>query len=109
MKTWRMAVAMGWMAAGAACYGASNTLTVVMFDLAGVPRDVLDAAGKEAQAAFRSAGVETTWSVCQVSSDPTQHCALPPAGSYMQVKVLAKAVDGTFLSRENFAYATKCA
>jgi len=112
MKTWKMAVAMGWMAAGAACYGASDNLTVVMFDSAGVPRAVLDTAGKEAQWVFRAADVQTNWSVCQGSSDPTQHCLLPPAGSYVQVRIMGRAVDDTSHSRSNFArgaYATRCA
>ncbi|HVP47821.1 MAG TPA: hypothetical protein VMT32_14605 [Bryobacteraceae bacterium] len=91
MKTWKMTAATVWVAAGAACYGASHSLTIVVIDMAGAPPAVLAAAGKEAQVAFRAASVETSWTVCQVSSDPAHQCVLPPAGTYMQVKIVAKA------------------
>jgi hypothetical protein len=108
MKTWKMAATMVWMAAGAACYGAPNNLMVVIFNFAGAPRADLDAAAEEARQAFHTAGVETTWTVCQVASDPSQDCVRPPAGTYLEVKLVAQAVASAFLSRENLAYAMQC-
>jgi hypothetical protein len=74
---------MAWMAAAGACYGAQEQVTVVIFDEAGVPAEVLKAAADTARERFREVGVDTKWSVCRVSADPSEHCALPPAGTYL--------------------------
>jgi hypothetical protein len=108
MRALKMAVATVWMAAGTACFGDPNNLTVVMLDYAGVPHTVLVSAAEEARQAFRSVGIDTSWIICRVSPDNSQHCVLPPVGTYLDVKILPKALEGRLLSHRVFAYATKC-
>jgi hypothetical protein len=104
MSTQKLAVAMVWMAAGA-CYGAQEQATVVIFNEAGVPAEILKTAADTAREAFREVGVDTKWSVCRVSADPSEHCTLPPAGTYLQAKVLPPALEHGLKSREALGYA----
>jgi hypothetical protein len=106
MSTQKLVVAMAWMAA--ACFGAEPKLTVVIFDYAETPGPTLRAAAETAREAFRMAGVETEWSICRVSKNPQEHCALPPAGTYVQAKVVPPALEGGPRTREALGYATKC-
>jgi hypothetical protein len=106
MKSLTAAAAV-WMAAGAACYAMEN-LQVVVFDYAATPRTVLDSAAEQARRWLQTAGVETQWIVCQVSRDPNQHCALSPAASYVQVKIVPPALEARFHSQEAMGFAMKC-
>ena len=74
MNTRKLAVTVVWMAVSGACYGAQEQITVVIFDIAGVPAPVLKFAADTAREAFREVGVDTKWSVCSVSADPSEHC-----------------------------------
>lgn len=85
--------------------GAQEQVTVVIFDHAGVPAAVLKAAADTARAAFREVGVDTKWSICRLSGDASEHCALPPAGTYMQAKVVPPALEHGLESREALGYA----
>jgi len=108
MKTWKMAATV-WMAAGTACYGAAEKLTVVMFDFAGAPTSVLASGAREAHAAFQAAGVQTDWAVCQVSADPNRHCVLPPPDTFLRVMILPAPAKGAPVSHNGLADAQECA
>lgn len=88
--------------------GALRSLTVVIFDDATTSRAVLVSAAEEARHAFRTTGVETAWMICPVFQGPNQHCDLPPAGTYLEVKILPKASKGAFPTRETTGYAMRC-
>jgi len=88
MRTRKLPVAMVWMAAAGVCYGAQEQITVVIFDSVGVPLATLKEAAETARYAFRTAGVETDWSVCRISQRPLERCALPLDESYLQAKVV---------------------
>lgn len=66
-------------------YGAQERITVVIFDGVGTTGNILKEAAETARWAFRSAGVETDWKICRVSTEP---CTLPPDGNYLQAKVV---------------------
>ncbi len=109
MRTLKIAATF-WMAAGAVCYGgASNPLEVVVFDGAGAPHWVLAKAAEEARRTFAAAGVETAWIVCEGPEDSNQTCALPPAGTYVQIRIVPEAPEGRLLPREALGYAAGCA
>jgi hypothetical protein len=93
------------MAASGACYGAQEQITVVIFDHAGVPAAVLKDAADTAHEAFRKVGVDTKWSVCRVSGNPSEDCALPPSGTYLQANVVPPALEGRLVSGEALGYA----
>jgi len=78
------------MAASGICYGSQKQITVVIFDSAGVPGAILKEAAETARYAFRTAGVETDWSVCRVSRSPLEHCTLPLDEGYLQAKVVPR-------------------
>ena len=82
--------------------GAARGLTVVIFDNAVTSRSVLVPAAEEARHAFRTTGVESAWTICD------QPCDLPPAGSYLEVKILPKAPKGAFPTHETTGYAMRC-
>jgi hypothetical protein len=81
MSTQKLAVAMIWMAAAAACPGGQDRLTVALYDYSGTPRWVLLSAAKEARGALRTAGVESEWILCP-------DCVLPAPGTYAVVKIV---------------------
>jgi hypothetical protein len=107
MKTWRMAATV-WMVAGAACDGAPEKLSVVVFDYASVPTPVLTFADRDAHAAFRAAGVQTDWVVCQVSADTSRNCVLPPPDTYLRVMILPAPAKGASISHNGLAYTHEC-
>jgi hypothetical protein len=92
MSTQKLAVATVWMAA--ACFGAEPKVMVVIFDYAGTPGTTLEASAETARKALRMAGMETEWSICRVSMDPNEHCTLPPAGTYLEARVVPRAWEG---------------
>src|SRR5689334_10376331 len=102
MRPQKLVVGMIWMAA--ACFGAEPRLAVVIYDNAGTPDYILKAAAEMARGAFRTAGVATDWSVCHVSRDPSEQCALPISGT-IQVQVLSTGLDRGLQSPEILGYA----
>jgi Matrixin len=107
MRTLKIAATF-WMAAGAVCYGASNRLEVVVFNGAGAPHWVLAKAAEEARRTFAAAGVETAWTICESPDGSNQDCALSPAGTYVQVRIVPEAPQGRLLSRDALGYAAGC-
>lgn len=89
MKARKLAVVTVWMAA--ACFGAETKFTVVIFDHIGMPRITLKEAAETARRTFRAAGVATDWGVCLSTADSLEHCVLPAAGTYLEVKVVASS------------------
>jgi hypothetical protein len=79
-----------------------NRLTVVIFDHAHVPHTVLTAAAHEGQRAFRSAGVETDWILC----NPVAGCSVPER--FIQIKILSHPLPTTPISAYGLASATAC-
>ena len=77
-------------------FGAETKLAVVIFDYAGTSGGTLKAAADTAREAFRTAGVETDWSVCRV---PNEHCVLSPVRT-MQVSATEGGGRAT-LARSN--------
>jgi len=108
MRTLKIAATF-WMAAGAVCYGgASNRLEVVVFDGAGAPRLALVKAAAEARRAFAAAGVETDWTTCEGLPNSNQACALPPAGTYIQIRIVPETPEGRLLPWAALGYAAGC-
>jgi hypothetical protein len=106
MRTQKLVVATAWMAA--ACFGAEPKLTVMIYDYAGTPGAILKAAAETARQQFRWAGVETDWTICRVSRNPHEHCALPPVGT-IQVNVMPPELEGGLHSSEALGgYAMMC-
>jgi len=92
----------------AACIGAEPKLTVMIYDYAGTPGAILKAAAETARQQFRWAGVETDWTICRVSRNPHEHCALPPVGT-IQVNVMPPELEGGLHSSEALGgYAMMC-
>ena len=87
MRIRNVVVAAIWTAAMAVAQ-AQEPLSIVVFDNAGIPGATLRQAVETAREAYRTAGVVTEWSVCQISKDPEFHCMLPRAGTYLKVIVL---------------------
>ncbi len=106
MTTYELAIAAVWMASRAACATPDN-ITVVVFDYAGVSHADLAEASREAGLVLHTAGVETAWSLCEVNQK--SHCDLPPAGTYLEVKILPPSMEQALPEREALAYAAKCA
>jgi hypothetical protein len=96
---------MVWMAAAGAC-ATPGPLRIVVFDYAGVSRVELTAAAREAGRALDLGGVTSVWSFCEVTRG--LHCGLPPAGSYLEVKILPPALDKGKPTRNTLAYSTAC-
>ena len=105
MRIRKLAVATVWISA--ACYGAGPKLAVVIFDYAGTPGATLKAAAETAREDFRTAGVETEWSVCRVPRDLYEHCALLPAGA-IRVNVIPRDLEGALKSGESLGCAMMC-
>ncbi len=102
MKALRAAALTLWMVTGAAGVTMPDSLTVVIFDYAGVPRTALASAVKEARYAFRAAGVETNWVICGA----TQGCYVPER--FMQVKILPRPIRNTPVSHHGLASTALC-
>jgi Putative peptidase family len=78
-----------------------NSLTVVVFDSARVPHDVLAAAIQDGHRAFRTAGVETEWILCGVKG-----CYVPDR--FVQVKILSQSVKTLPVSPRALAATDVC-
>jgi hypothetical protein len=106
MTTYELAIAAVWMVSGAVCATPDN-IAVVVFDYAGVSHADLADASREAAHVLNTAGVESAWSICEVNRE--SHCDLPPAGTYLEVKILPPSMDKALPKHEALAYAAKCA
>jgi hypothetical protein len=102
MRVSRVAAIAVWLALGAVASTVENTLTVVVFDYARTPHEILMAAVKEGHRAFRSAGVETEWILCH----PTQGCYVPE--QFLPVKILPRPLPGKPISSNGMAFTLLC-
>jgi hypothetical protein len=91
-----------WMLAGAASAAVPDSLTVVVFDFAGVSQKLLLSAANEARRAFRAAGVKTEWIVC----DALQGCDVPER--FVQMKILSQPLPNTPVSSHGLATTATC-
>ncbi len=85
-------------------YAGTDRLPIVILDFANTPGPILQSAAAAAQAALETAGVRTEWAVCEIPSEPA--CNLPPAGTYVQMKILPK--PGPAGLANGFGSAMKC-
>ncbi len=53
-----------WIVLGAGASASSSSLTVVVFDYARTPHELIISATREAHRVYRAAGVETEWILC---------------------------------------------
>ena len=88
--------------ASAASAHIPNRLTVVIFDHAHVPHAVLASAAHEGQRAFRTAGLETDWILC----NPVEGCYVPER--FIQIKILPHPLPTTPISTYGLASASIC-
>jgi hypothetical protein len=103
MRTTRAAaIALGVLLSATASR-ADNILTVVVFDYARTPHELLVSAIKEGRHAFRTTGIETQWILCH----PTQGCHVPDR--YVQVKILPRPLASTPVSSRGLAATVECA
>jgi hypothetical protein len=79
-----------------------NSLTVVIFDHAGVSHIILVSAVKEARRVFRTSGVETEWILC----NPVEGCYVPER--FVQVKILPHPVQSTPISPHGLGSTNTC-
>jgi len=89
--------AMFWTAAAWQCARAQR-LTVVVLDYAGVPANQMAGAIRTARWAYRSAGIETSWTVCDFATPGADACGrpLPADGRYLELAVMphrARSLD----------------
>jgi len=102
MRALRLAALLVWMLIGAAASTIPNRLTVVIFDYAGVPRTVVLSAAKAGRRAFRAAGVETEWILC----NPVEGCYVPER--FVQVKILSRPLRTTPVSAYSLGSTITC-
>ena len=94
-----------WVASGAiGAAGASlpDRLTVVIFDYAHVDHRLVLAAANEGRRAFRTAGVDTDWILC----NPVEGCYVPER--FVQVKILPRPLATTPVSQHGLGETTTC-
>jgi hypothetical protein len=102
MRALRFAAMGFWIAVGAVGATLPEKLTVVIFDYAHIsPRLVLSAAS-EGRRAFRTAGVESDWILC----NPVEGCYVPER--FVQVKILPKPIASTPVSLRGLGATTTC-
>jgi hypothetical protein len=78
-----LAVITVWATTTGVVEAAQPSISIVVYDQAGVSESTLRKAMETARWIFQSAGVQTHWIGCQVSPDINQHCALPE-GDYIK-------------------------
>lgn len=71
------------------CVCAQERIAIAVFNYAGAPHSVLAPAVETARMAYRAAGIETVWTIC----DP-ENCAPPfsVAGRYLDLLVMPRLV-----------------
>lgn len=87
---------------GAAGVTVPDRLTIVVFDHAGNPRNLLASAAREGHRAFRAAGVETDWILCS----STQSCYVPDR--FVKVRILPRPVTRARISADGLGSTTAC-
>jgi hypothetical protein len=92
-----------WMLAGAVRAAVPDSLTVVVFDFAGVSQKRLLSAANEARHAFRAAGVKTEWIVC----DARHGCSVPER--FVQMKILSHPLPHSPVSLHGLGATATCA
>ncbi len=102
MRALRLAALFVWMLLGAAASTIPNRLTVVVFDYASVPRSVMVSAVQQARRAFRAAGVETEWILC----NPVEGCYVPER--FVQVKILSRPLRTAPVSAYSLGSTVTC-
>lgn len=102
MRAWRVAALLPWTLIGAAGSTIPRSLTVVIFDHAHVPHTTLLSAVKEARRAFRAAGVETAWILC----NPVEGCYVPER--FVQVTILPRPRPTAPVSQGSLGATTVC-
>jgi hypothetical protein len=102
MRPLRIAAVATWMVTQATAFTVPDNLTVVVFDYASVPHELLVSAVKVGRHAFRTSGIETNWILC----DPVQGCYVP--GRFVQVKILSRPSKSMPLSPTSLAATTIC-
>jgi hypothetical protein len=73
---------------------AQDHLTIALFNLAGVPDEVMDRAVKIARLAFADAGIRAEWTKCITGQGTRNGCVapIPPPGHYVVVNVVPTMV-----------------
>jgi len=81
-----------WAAAARQCVYAQNRLTVAVFNYANIPHRELAGAIRTARWAYRAAGIESDWVVCNIPAGDSLDCteSLPPDGLYLELAVMPK-------------------
>jgi hypothetical protein len=102
MRTLRGAAIALWIVLGAGASTPTSSLTVVVFDYARRPRELVVSAAREARRVFRIAGVETEWIFCH----PTEGCYVPE--KFVQVKILARPVKSMTVSPQVMGSTITC-
>ena len=107
MQIWKIATII-WIAGESLSQRTPDKLIVVLLDYAAIPGAVLRRAAELAEESIQKAGVETDWTVCQVSLAPSQNCVLPPSGTYVLVKILPGGHENRVASSAALGYALQC-
>jgi Matrixin len=105
MRVSRVAAIGFGLAAGAiGAFGAAipDRLTVVIFDYAHIDPRLIHSAANEGRRAFRTAGVDTDWVLC----NPVEGCYVPER--FVQVKILPRPLASTPISERGLGETTTC-
>jgi hypothetical protein len=102
MRALRGAAIALWIVLGAGASTSSSSLTVVVFDYARAPHELVISAAREARRVFRTAGVETEWIFCH----PTQGCYVPE--KFVQVKILPRPLKSMTVSAQVLGSTITC-
>jgi hypothetical protein len=79
-----------WLSVAGTCWGAHLSLTIALYDYAGLPPEVLHAAMKMVAQTLGDARIRAEWSFCPVTDEEpacTRH--LLPDGRYVVINILA--------------------
>jgi hypothetical protein len=102
MRPLKIAAVASWIVTQATAFTIPDSLTVVVFDYARLPRELLASTVTVGRRAFRTAGIETNWILC----NPTQGCYVPDR--FVEVKILSRPLKNLPLSPESLAATTIC-
>ena len=102
MRALRGAAIAFWIVFEAGASTSPSVLTVVVFDYARTPHELVISAAREARRVFRTAGVETEWIFCH----PTQGCYVPER--FVQVKILPRPIRSMTVSSQVLGSTVTC-
>jgi hypothetical protein len=102
MRALQIAAIAASLATAASAWASTEGLTVVVFDYARTPHQVIASAIAESRRTFHAAGVESEWILCT----PKQSCYVPER--FAQVKILPHVLKSTPLSHNGLAATTTC-